>query len=838
MTKNIVITISSTAIPSNRSVLSVADIVNALPESIEPGTNVELKCADSLYVNIHGLALLATWRQNLPQDVTVKLNDSGIEKVGQYILTFTGFRRIIDIGHDLSAGHPNRRDQGCLYPLTNNPYFRANYRDNYDQAAAKIARMFETRSDYLRNTNPYTTIINALCKNVSNHSESNSPGYVCAFVKQNSNVVEIAIADTGIGIEKSYLKGTNENAKKRINAGASALEIAIDGKNPSNPDIPSGEDKAHKGHGFHIVRRLVDKNQGIITLISGDDILTKDCRGIPLSQWKLDKPWKGTFVGITLYIDRPLLLAEILEESEQEASPQTPQPVKATSIGKKSALVASKHVVDTQPASVVIEINDTGIAKKQKDDTSGVEDIVNKLCAIEPLAPGTNVELLFSKQHKRLMGLVLVAAWRRKLPSNVNVKLRDDSISPSILTFINSIGFTDIIDSGHEHPSVPHTHKSILPLYPITDRYHVDNAVREIIRIFNDFSEDVSKDSAIKLDRDNDEPFDAIKAIITELFQNVLTHSKFDSPGYVSAKVQNVLTHDSPGYVSAKFKEGTRPRVDIAIADTGIGIKKSYLQGTNTDAKTRIEKGESALAIAIDGRMSSTPDKEKEPEGTWFMGSGLHIVNRLVKENRGMMTLISGNDILTITQHDKILGTLSKPWKGTFVGITLGLDEPLPISKIYEEIENWVVPSDISHPAKTLPTGKKSSHVALEQDSADIQPASDKLSESQDHDYEEKFIEFELCKYGTELLQDEGVAIRADLASHLLAMDNVRVSLDGVSDIAQSVVEDAFGKLADTIGIAKFEERVKFKRGKSVSVFNVIELVLKKRTRPPINKNP
>ena len=82
---------------------------------------------------------------------------------------------------------------------------------------------------------------------------------------------------------------------------------------------------------------------------------------------------------------------------------------------------------------------------------------------------------------------------------------------------------------------------------------------------------------------------------------------------------------------------------EIAIADTGIGIRNSYLNGTNEDAVTRIDKGANPIQIAVDGLNSSKKIANPDTLRSHF-GFGLLVVRRLIEENGGQLLIVSGAD--------------------------------------------------------------------------------------------------------------------------------------------------------------------------------------------------
>ncbi len=430
-----------------------------------------------------------------------------------------------------------------------------------------------------------------------------------------------------------------------------------------------------------------------------------------------------------------------------------------------------------------VMIEDTGIPY-------GIQNIVNHLPLPNSVHTGDEFVLKFAPGvFIYLTGLVLLAAWRKHLPQGVTVTVDDSSCSDETQRLLTNTGFREIIETGHEFPSVQ---KRIgrLPLHPITNRFSKEATVNEITSIFEEYAGHV-KDVT---------PF---KTLLSELCENVLAHSEFVSPGYVCARIHEKIM-----------------KAEIAIADTGIGIRESFIRGTNLGAKERIARGAGAIEIAVDGLNSSKP---VAPSGTLrsYYGFGLLITRRLVEENRGILTVISDREVLSIEPYRRDQPRLHVPWAGTFVGLVLDLGNPLPLEEIYEEATKKMVPETRVKTAATtdsttwpLPT---------------TQPINVATSLHEPVDRQEKRVE--LRHYGSELLtRDAGTAIRADLASYLAAGMHLTVLLDGISDITPSVADEAFGKLAEIVGFQEFEDSIKLEGGAPV-VRRLIEFVLKTRSR-------
>jgi hypothetical protein len=250
---------------------------------------------------------------------------------------------------------------------------------------------------------------------------------------------------------------------------------------------------------------------------------------------------------------------------------------------------------------MIVEIDETGIP-------DGVLKIVQQLPHPSNIKPGEEVTLKFADEFIYLTGLVLLGAWRKALPGGVKVNIDDRKFSVGTQRLLTNTGFREIIETGHETPSVQ---KRIgrVPLQPITNQFTKEATVNDIVSIFYDYEARVQNSEAFKV-------------MVSELCENVLAHSELSQPGYICARVLE--------------QSGT---AEIAIADSGVGIKQSYLNGTNPTVKERIAKGASPLQIALDGLNSSKPQPPKGSLRSYY-GFGLYIIRRLIEENEGQLFIL------------------------------------------------------------------------------------------------------------------------------------------------------------------------------------------------------
>lgn len=147
----------------------------------------------------------------------------------------------------------------------------------------------------------------------------------------------------------------------------------------------------------------------------------------------------------------------------------------------------------------------------------------------------------------------------------------------------------------------------------------------------------------------------AISHALGEIINNVFHHSQSPVNGFVCAQTYKTLR-----------------KVEIAIADCGIGIKKS-LQG-NPMYRYILDDAQ-AIMVAMGKRVTSKPNENA--------GEGLFVCQRFIKENCGQMNIISGNAHYVFSNNKSY--TIKHPfWQGTVVSLVFNMDRPIDPKKIFD----------------------------------------------------------------------------------------------------------------------------------------------------------
>ena len=256
--------------------------------------------------------------------------------------------------------------------------------------------------------------------------------------------------------------------------------------------------------------------------------------------------------------------------------------------------------------TLVVDVNNTGIPE-------GAIDLVEHLPNPMGFQDEARIVLRFAtKRFVYITGLGLLATWRTALPSNVSVDV-DDAGCEEPRKVAASCGFLDIIQKGAGAQLSAYHTAGRVPIQPIVQGSNTESTISAICRVLADFTGPLH----------DSRPFNQM---LSELSENTFVHAEFQTPGYICSNY-----HRTPN------------KLEIAISDSGIGIRASYAEGTNEDAKNKIASGASPIELAIEGLYSS---KRDPAPGSWrsHFGYGPFLVRRLIEENRGRLTIISGDE--------------------------------------------------------------------------------------------------------------------------------------------------------------------------------------------------
>ena len=157
---------------------------------------------------------------------------------------------------------------------------------------------------------------------------------------------------------------------------------------------------------------------------------------------------------------------------------------------------------------------------------------------------------------------------------------------------------------------------------------------------------------------------DSLSDCLVELVNNFFDHAKSSS--------------ELPCLVAAQtWPQGKR--VQIAIADAGIGIRNSLSE--NSELLTPLKNGNACELASTYGVSSKL--------GNDHSGYGLTLARDLMNQAKGSYILISGNEVYTSKQGHDATQKIRSPWAGTVLVLEWSLDTPLSSRSVYAA---WPLP--------------------------------------------------------------------------------------------------------------------------------------------------
>lgn len=110
--------------------------------------------------------------------------------------------------------------------------------------------------------------------------------------------------------------------------------------------------------------------------------------------------------------------------------------------------------------------------------------------------------------------------------------------------------------------------------------------------------------------------------------------------------------------------------IGILVADVGVGVQNHLAQAYPT-----IGSGEEALRLAVQPEISGTFGKHDPYTNRNNAGMGLFLSSNIVRRLRADMHIVSDDAVLHVSPNDLTSHTLSNRWNGTFVLISMRLDQ-------------------------------------------------------------------------------------------------------------------------------------------------------------------
>ncbi|MGL1958684.1 MAG: DUF4325 domain-containing protein [Colwellia sp.] len=243
------------------------------------------------------------------------------------------------------------------------------------------------------------------------------------------------------------------------------------------------------------------------------------------------------------------------------------------------------------------------------------------------------------------VSLLIAYAWHLKACGCRVSFIESDSINGASEMF-RAIGGRGMFQVAVQ-PKLNFKSRNRKPLLAIRDSADFKKAISSVETYTKDF---------------NVEYLNTLRYVLSELLYNTLEHGK----SFFKYRSNQLRT---PSLIQFTWYQRDN-EIHFIIADTGIGIKKHIEQ-----AYPGQESDEEAIKLAVKPQVSGTfgstdPYKQKNNAGV-----GLYLSTNIIRRLNADMHIVSGDGLLHISPRDVTGKTLENKWNGTFVLVSVKLEE-------------------------------------------------------------------------------------------------------------------------------------------------------------------
>lgn len=311
--------------------------------------------------------------------------------------------------------------------------------------------------------------------------------------------------------------------------------------------------------------------------------------------------------------------------------------------------VCAEHIA--RVSSLRFEVGDrTGLNRTQ------IDHLLASLEASRSKVPSLSLHFHFSESQVYPYGLCAIAAWATQNASQIEFSYEAERTQE----FLHASGLIEALREPEGDP-VRFDRRNLIGFTRIRSgvSFPTDEHAGRLVELFRQNLADLSTVSAKSLG-----------IAFAELIENVVRHAGIRSDAWLFANYhpKHRIMH-------------------MAICDRGRGIRRSFLDSDSDEVRRIGEHPVDWIRSCTDPLVTS--------KTTGHAGYGLYVVRELCRRNTGSLLLVSDRASFRIAFREKAAGGLQEeeavsqtatPWKGTFLGLNLKLDQPLPLDEIYASL--------------------------------------------------------------------------------------------------------------------------------------------------------
>ncbi|MFP5179499.1 hypothetical protein PQS33_00420 [Bacillus altitudinis] len=189
----------------------------------------------------------------------------------------------------------------------------------FDEISTKIVRKVLRNLAFQADEavkNLFKFVLREIVRNIFDHSET-PHYYYCSQIYPSTNSVEVVLADVGLGLLNTVPFNIEETWSDNPLDEDAIRKAIIPGLSAYSNHAYAPEDYKNSGYGLALVKRIIEKTDGVFSIASGKKTITYNSLG----EFVEDCDLKGTLIRMRINLNNLNLVNfdEVLEDARKEA---------------------------------------------------------------------------------------------------------------------------------------------------------------------------------------------------------------------------------------------------------------------------------------------------------------------------------------------------------------------------------------------------------------------------------------------------------------------------------------------------------------------------------------